>query len=281
MSYSFPAKIGLGTWRMGESDRTKSDEIKAIEHAVHIGYRVIDTAEMYANGGAETLIGQALKNLGASKRQSLTLVSKVLPSNASVSGVVRACEASLRRLGTDYLDLYLLHWRGSYPFEQTLEGFQKLKERGLIKHHGVSNFDVLDLKRWTDSEKSLGLSGDQSLATNQVYYALSARGTEFDLIPHQNQQELSLMAYSPIGGGELARHTKLTQLAKTLGISATQLALAWVIRQPNTIAIPKSVSKSRIEENMACIDLLLSPDTLAALDQLFPPPKAKTSLSVI
>ena len=281
MNFNSRTKIGLGTWRMGESAMTQSSEIEAIEHAVTIGYRLIDTAEMYANGQAETLIGKALKNLGPSARSSLTLVSKVLPSNASTHGVIKACEASLRRLGCEYLDLYLLHWKGSYTFEQTIEGFLKLKDRGLIKHHGVSNFDVSDLKKWSDTEKLMGLTPSESSTTNQVYYSLSARGIEFDLAPHLAREKISLMAYSPIDAGELMRNKGLGVLAASLNITAAQLALAWAVRHANTVAIPKSVSKSRIEENWASKDLSLSPQTLAALDNLFPPPCAKTRLAVI
>ncbi len=281
MYFNSHTKIGLGTWRMGESAITQSSEIQAIEHAVSIGYRLIDTAEMYANGQAESLIGKALKNLGPSIRPSLTLVSKVLPTNASSQGMIKACEASLRRLGCEYLDLYLLHWKSSYTFEQTIEGFLKLKDKGLIKHHGVSNFDVSDLKKWSDTEKSMGLSPSESLATNQVYYSLGARGIEFDLAPHLAREKISLMAYSPIDGGELMRHKELAVLASSLNITPAQLALAWTVRHPNTVAIPKSVSKFRIEENWASKDLSLSPQTLATLDRLFPPPRAKTSLAVI
>ena len=279
--FKFPDKIGLGTWRMGESENSKLEEINAIEEAIRVGYQVIDTAEMYANGGAEVLIGKTIKNLGYSCRDKLTLVSKVLPHNASKNGVIKACEASIKRLGCEYLDLYLLHWRGQYPFESTLEGFQNLKERGLIKHHGVSNFDVHDLKEWTAAEQSFGLQRTNGLATNQVFYALNARGVEFDLIPKLREDKVSLMAYSPLGGGDLIRHKKLQGLASTQGLSAAQLALAWVIRQENTVAIPKSVSKLRIKENWSCKDLTLSTDTLLALDQIFTPPRAKTSLSVI
>jgi len=281
MSYNFSQKIGLGTWRMGESEHSKRDEIKAIEHAVSIGYRLIDTAEMYANGNSEKLMGLALKNLGGSTRDQLTIVSKVLPSNASTTGVVKACEASLKRLGCEYLDLYLLHWKGSHSFEATLEGFQLLKQRGLIKHHGVSNFDLADIRQWTEVEKSMGIQSEGSLATNQVYYALSARGVEFDLIPFLGQTGIALMAYSPLGGGDLARHKKLHELAASLGITGAQLALAWVIRQPNIVAIPKSVSKSKIEENWLSQGIVLNADTVNALDLLFSPPKKKTSLAIL
>ena len=281
MSFEFAHKIGLGTWKMGESTRSAAEEVLAIEHALSIGYRLIDTAEMYANGEAERLIGKALQNTGRSKRGLLTLVSKVLPYNASSNGVIKACEESLRRLGCEYLDVYLLHWKGSVPFEQTLEGFQKLKARGLIKHHGVSNFDVSDLRRWTDTEKAMGLANDDCVVTNQVYYALSARGVEYDLIPTQRAINLSLMAYSPIGTGELARHKKLTALAASMGVSATQLALAWVIRQPGVVAIPKSVTKAHLQENWSCQELSLDAQTLSALDELFQPPRSKTPLAVI
>jgi len=281
MNYPFSSKIGLGTWRMGESDQSQKSELKAIEYALSIGYRLIDTAEMYAKGNAERLIGKALKNIGGNLRSSITIVSKVLPHHASKNGVITACEGSLKRLGCDYIDMYLLHWMGLYPFQETLEGLQLLKEKGLIKNHGVSNFDQAALKKWLETEKSMDLAEQNSTVTNQVYYALSARGAEFDLIPTLIERNISLMAYSPLGGGELAKHKGLQSIAKPLGLSAAQLALAWVIRQPNTVAIPKSVSISKIFDNWACTDLILSKDTLGDLDQLFAPPLAKVPLAVI
>lgn len=277
----FNSTIGLGTWKMGERASTQSAEIRAIEHAVRIGYTVIDTAEMYANGQAETLVGRALKQLGPSTRERLVMVSKVLPHNASKAGTIKACEASIKRMGCDYLDVYLLHWMGSHPFKETLEGFLELVHRGMIRHYGVSNFDVQQLSRWQESERVMGVEPSAGAVTNQVYYALSARGIEFDLKTHLSANGLSLMAYSPLGAGDLPRHKPLSALAASLGVSAAQLALAWSIRDKNTIAIPKSSTLSRIEDNLAAKDIVLSDETLNALDQIFPPPQRKSALAVL
>jgi diketogulonate reductase-like aldo/keto reductase len=278
MQFNFKSKIGLGTWQMGQNPTKFDDEVHAVEHALAVGYELIDTAEMYANGVSEKIVGQALKNFGTSKRNHLTLVSKVLPSNASKSGVIKACEASLKRMGCEYLDVYLLHWQSSSPIQETIEGFMDLEARGLIKHHGVSNFDVGQMKKWLETEKTLGASKS---VTNQVYYALNERGVEFDLIDYLDHEGISTMAYSPLGTGQLARHKDLTDLANKLALSAAQLALAWAIRKNRVIAIPKSVTPSRISENLKASEINLNHETLSALDSLFQPPRSKKSLAVI
>jgi diketogulonate reductase-like aldo/keto reductase len=279
MSFQFQSRLGLGTWLMGESARTEAAEIQAIQTAIELGYTLIDTAEMYASGHVETLIGQALKRVGASKREKLQIVSKVLPSNASTKGTIQACERSIARMGCDYLDCYLLHWQGSYAYEETLEGFIKLQERGLIRSYGISNFDAADVNDWLAAEEDIG--SHYTTVCNQVYYALNARGIEYDLIPLLKEKNIALMAYSPLGAGELMRNSKLIALTKQFELSPAQLALAWVLRQPNTIAIPKTVNSSRLQDNLSAATIELTPEMLQALDQLFPPPIKKTPLHVI
>ena len=264
---------------MGESARTEAAEIQAIQTAIELGYTLIDTAEMYASGHVETLIGQALKRVGASKREKLQIVSKVLPSNASTKGTIQACERSIARMGCDYLDCYLLHWQGSYAYEETLEGFIKLQERGLIRSYGISNFDAADVHDWLEAEQDVG--SPYATACNQVYYALNARGIEYDLIPLLKEKNITLMAYSPLGAGELMRNSKLIALAKQFDFSPAQLALAWVLRQPNTVAIPKTVNPIRLQENLSAATIKLTPEMLQALDQIFPPPTRKKPLMVI
>ena len=271
--------IGLGTWQMGERGGDARTEIQAIVHALEQGVRLIDTAEMYADGVAESITGQALKIFGNHRRHEITLVTKVLPHHASESGTVRACEESLRRLGQSYVDMYLLHWQGSHPYEQTLDGLAALRERGLIRRWGVSNFDTADLSEWLSVEAAMGLQ--DGCATNQVFYSLMARGPEFDLLPAMEKIGMPLMAYTPLGSGELARHAGLKRIAQKLGISAAQLALAWTIRSGNVVAIPKSSTPSRIDENLAAASLALPDTVLAEIDTLFPPPQRKRPLVMV
>ncbi len=272
------AAIGLGTWHMGESRSAAQAEAGAILHALERGVRLIDTAEMYADGGAERVVGQALQAYGAQRREALCIVSKVLPMHASREGTIGACEASLRRLGIDYLDLFLLHWEGGVPYERTLEGFAALKERGLIRAWGVSNFDQRELDAWCATEQRLGLDG---CAANQVYYSLLARGPEFDLLPAMAAQRMPLMAYTPLGSGELAEDEPLAGIARPLGLTAAQLALAWTVRSGGVVAIPKSSTPARIDENLAAADVVLDGDTLARIDALYPPPQRKQPLAMI
>ncbi len=275
----FQTRLGLGTWQMGESTRSESQEITAIAAAIEMGYQLIDTAEMYGSGQAETLIGEALQRVGKSVRDHLQIVSKVLPSNASTKGTMTACERSIQRMGCEYLDCYLLHWQGSYPYEATLEGLIKLQERGLIRSYGISNFDTPDVNDWLVAEQNVG--SPYQTVCNQVYYALNARGIEYDLIPLLKEKGMALMAYSPLGAGELMNDPKLIALAKEAGLTSAQVALAWVLRQPNTVAIPKTVHLERLKENLSAANLVLDDALLKALDQIFAPPIQKKPLMVI
>jgi diketogulonate reductase-like aldo/keto reductase len=275
----FPGRIGLGTWEMGNASAQRKHEIGAVKHALDVGYRLLDTAEMYADGGAERIIGSALKAFGAARRAELYIVSKVVPGNASRNGTARACEASIARMGCDYLDLYLLHWPGAHRFTETLRGFDDLLQRGLIRHFGVSNFDTEELQRWLQAQKSLGLTA--TTHCNQLYYCLEARGIEFRLLPYQRARAIPTMAYSPLGRGALARHPLLARLGRERQVSAAQIALAWCLREPDVIAIPKSVNPARIDENLAAAQLRLGPAELAQLDQAFPPPTAKQPLETL
>ena len=273
-------RMGLGTWQMGESSRTRQQEILAVEQAFDVGYRLIDTAEMYADGRSEEIVGEALRRFGAARRAEMTVVSKVLPNHSSKAGTIAACERSLSRLKCDYLDVYLLHWQGSYPFNETLDAFHCLQERGLIRAWGVSNFDAEDFAQWQRVERQHPYQ-EATVATNQVYFALSARGVEFDLLPVMQSQRIPLMAYSPLGGGKLAQHAALQKLAKGLNATASQLALAWLLTKPGVIPIPKSSNPQRIKENWAAQEIVLMADTLRTLDALFPPPKHKQRLAII
>jgi diketogulonate reductase-like aldo/keto reductase len=275
----FPGRVGLGTWKMGVARAARAEESAAVSHALAIGYRLIDTAEMYGDGGAERIIGSALNSFGRSRRQELFIVSKLLPQNASRAGTLQACEASIARMGCEYLDLYLLHWRGAHPFRDTLQSFYDLRQRGLIRHFGVSNFDLEELTLWQDTEKKLALGAGAQC--NQLYYCLETRGIEFALLPWQRQRGIQTMAYSPLGQGALASHPVLAQMGRERGLSAAQIALAWAIREPDVVAIPKSVQPRRIEENFRAADIRLSAVEFALLDQTFPAPRVKRPLETI
>ncbi|MET3394083.1 aldo/keto reductase [Variovorax atrisoli] len=272
--------LGLGTWRMGEDAKRRADEVKAVREAIALGYRLIDTAEMYGEGGAETVIGQAIgEALRANdvRRDELFIVSKVYPHNASRRGTRDACERSLKRLGLDALDLYLLHWRGSHPLRETVAAMHSLVADGRIAHWGVSNFDVDDME---ELEEATGAEGP-GCAANQVYLSLGERGPEFSLLPWQRERGIPLMAYSPIDQGALAEDDGLAELAARLGVTAAQLALAAVIARPGVVAIPKAVRSAHLKENLAAAELKLDAATLAELDRLHPPPRRKTPLAMI
>ncbi len=274
---SVPA-LGLGTWRMGERSGQKRAEVGAVRTALTLGYRLIDTAEMYGDGGAETITGEALDDVfstGELRRDAVFVVSKVLPHNASKAGTVSACERSLKRLGLDYLDLYLLHWRGQHPLRATVEAFESLRAAGRIRHWGVSNFDADDIA------ELLGVAGGSHCAANQVYYSASRRGIEFDLLPEQRKLKMPLMAYCPIDEGALARDTELAAIGKRHGATAAQVALAWLLRTEDVIAIPKAVKAEHLRENFSAASLALTADDLAAIDRAFPPPKQKTGLAIV
>jgi diketogulonate reductase-like aldo/keto reductase len=263
--------FGLGTWHMGENRRHAADEIAAVKLGVELGLTLIDTAEMYGNGAAEEIVAAAT----AGQRDGLFIVSKVLPSNASQKGVIEACERSLKRLKTDRIDLYLLHWRGSHPFAETLAGFERLQRDGKIRHHGVSNFGLDDMQQWAE------LSGGKTVATNQILYNLSRRGPEFDLIPWCRERGIPIMAYSPIEQGRILNNRTLQQVAARHAATAAQVALAWLLRQEGMIVIPKATNPAHAKENRAAAELRLTEDDLAALDRGFPPPKGRSALGML
>lgn len=265
--------LGIGTWNMGEKRQTRTNEIAALQLAVDLGMTVVDTAEMYGNGAAEELVAEAL----ADRRGEIFLVSKVMPQNATRRGTITACEASLRRLKTDRLDLYLLHWRGSVPLEETLDAFHILGRDGKLRHWGVSNFGVDDMEEIAAVEKRAG----GRVAINQVLYNLTRRGIEYDLLPWSRARGIPLMAYSPIEQGRLARHKALQAIAKRLRATPAQVALAWVLRKPGVMAIPKSGRVERVRENYAAVNMQLAPEDLAELDAAFPPPTGKIPLEMI
>jgi diketogulonate reductase-like aldo/keto reductase len=262
--------LGQGTWKMGEQRSRRADEVRALQLGLDLGMTLIDTAEMYANGTAEEITGEAI----AGRRDEVFLVSKVLPSNAGLAGTIAACERSLRRLRVETIDLYLLHWPGSHPLAETIAGFKALQETGKIRHWGVSNFDVADM------EELLEIGG-RDVATNQVLYNLTRRGIEYDLVPWQVRHRVPIMAYSPIEQGRLAHHSALSDVAVRHNATPAQIALAWVLAQPATIVIPKSGSEPHVRENRAAADLVLTPDDFAALDAAFRPPRRKSSLEMI
>jgi diketogulonate reductase-like aldo/keto reductase len=269
--------LGLGTWRMGERADRHSAEVAALRTAFDIGYRLIDTAEMYGEGGAETVVGDALSAAcrGGLARDEVLIVSKVYPHHASAEGMVRACERSLRRLQIDHIDLYLLHWRGTLALAETVDGFEVLQRRGWVRHWGVSNFDVDDLRE-------LGtVPGGSGCSVNQIYYSLSERGPEFALLPWQRLKQMPAMAYSPIDQGALADHPSLRAVAERHAATPAQVALAWVLAQPGVIAIPKAAQALHLRHNWQAASLRLDRTDMATLDRLFPPPQRKTPLAMI
>jgi diketogulonate reductase-like aldo/keto reductase len=274
-SYKLPSGaampvLGLGTWRMGESQRRRAQELDAVRYGLDIGCPMIDTAEMYGEGGAEEIVGEAIA--GRSPRPYI--VSKVYPHNATRSGTVAACERSLKRLGVERIDLYLLHWRGGARLEETFEAFHRLRAAGKIADFGVSNFDRVDMEEAARLDK--GQTG-----SNQVLYCLSRRGPEFDLLPWMRQRSIPLMAYSPLDQGGLLRQSALKKLADEVGCTPAQLALAWLLAQPGVVTIPKSASRERVKENLGALEVTLSPKILAELDRAFPPPKGKQALEML
>lgn len=271
--------LGLGTWRMGEDASRRAAEVAAVREAIALGYRLIDTAEMYGEGGAETVVGQAVAEAlraGDVRREALFIVSKVYPHNASRRGTREACERSLKRLGLDAIDLYLLHWRGNHPLRDTVAAMQSLVADGRIAHWGVSNFDTDDMEEL----EPLAGSGP-GCAANQVYLSLGERGPEFSLLPWQRERSMPLMAYSPIDQGALAGDKALGELAARLGVTAAQLALAAVIARPGVAAIPKAVRAAHLKENLAAAELRLDAATLEEIDRLHPPPRRKGPLAMI
>src|ERR1700680_2906392 len=263
--------LGQGTWHMGDDRPKRKQEIAALRLGLDLGLSLIDTAGMYARRASEELIGEAI----AGRRDEVFLVSKVLPENATARGTVSACEKILKRLGTDRLDLYLLHWRGSVPVAETLEGFAALVRAGKIRHWGVSNFDVDEtMELWS-------LSGSDEAQTNQVLYNLTRRGIEFDLLPLLQRRRIPIMAYSPIEQGRLVKNGTLRDIAERHDATPAQVALAWVLRQAGVIAIPKAANEQHVRENRAALALRLSAEDLVALDLAFPPPGGPAPMEMI
>ena len=263
--------LGQGTWRMAEDARRRDEEIAALRLGLDLGMTLIDTAEMYADGGAETLVGEAV----AGRRDDAFIVSKVLPENATRRGTVAACERSLRRLGTDRIDLYLLHWRGRPPLEDTLEAFGELVRSGKVRHWGVSNFDV------ADCEELLAYPGGERVAADQVLYNLARRGIEHDLVPWCRTRGIPVMAYSPVEQGRLLGRPELRKGAARPGATPAQVALAWVLHRPGMIAIPKAASSDHVRENRAAVRLDLDEEDFALLDRAFPPPSRPQPLEML
>lgn len=263
--------LGQGTWMMGEDARRRGEEAAALKLGIDLGLTLIDTAEMYADGGAEEVVREAV----AGRRDEVFIVSKVLPSNASRRGVETACERSLARLGTDRIDLYLLHWRGSVPLGETVEAFEALRDAGKIRHWGVSNFDIDDM---TELD---GLAAGDRVACNQVLYNLGRRGIEYDLLPWCRGRGIPVMAYSPVEQGSLGKDRRLADIARAHDATPAQVALAWVLRQDGVVAIPKAGNAEHVRQNRAALDIRLTPEDLAELDRVFPPPRQRRPLEMI
>ena len=264
------AAVGQETWRMGEDFARRAAETAALREGVALGLTVIDTAEMYDDGATEIFLGEALAGL----REQVTLVSKAYPQNAGRGRLERACEASLKRLRTDRLDLYLLHWRGSIPLAETVEGMEALVKVGKIRSWGVSNLDLADMDE-------LAAAAGEGCATDQVLYNVTRRGPEFDLLPALAARGVSVMAYSPVEQGRLPRGGALRSVADRHGVTAYQVALAWTVRAPGVCAIPKTADVTHVRENRAAADLALTPDDLREIDAAFPPPTRKTPLGML
>lgn len=263
--------LGMGTWRMGERAWNRRNEIAALRHGLDSGITLVDTAEMYGEGGAEEVIAEAIDG----RRAEVFLVSKVYPHNASKRDAIAACERSLKRLKTDYLDLYLLHWRGSVPLAETLEAFQSLRESGKILDYGVSNFDVKDM------EEAIGVPSGNVIATDQVLYNLTRRGIERDLLPWCRDRNIPIMAYSPIEQGRILHNPTLKKIARERGATPARVALAWLLHRPDVIVIPKSSRIEGVEDNRAALESRLSPEELAILDRAFPAPAKPVPLEML
>jgi diketogulonate reductase-like aldo/keto reductase len=262
--------LGMGTWQMAGERRRRAEEIAALRLGLDRGLTLIDTAEMYGEGAAEELIAEAI----AGRRDEVFLVSKVYPHNASRTGAVAACERSLKRLKTNRIDLYLLHWPGSVPIAETVAAFAALQEAGKIRHYGVSNFDAAEMAElWS-------VPGGAATATNQVLYNLSRRGIEWELLPWCRERRLPVMAYSPIEQGRLAGNAKLAAFAKRHGLTPTQAALGWLLSRDDVIVIPKTGRRERVEENLGALAHPLTKPQLAELDNLFPPPSGARPLEM-
>ena len=268
--------LGMGTWRMGENVQWRQAEVAALRCGMELGLSLIDTAEMYGEGGAEEVVAEAVGSRRSNSRRSeVFLVSKVYPHNASREGVLAACDRSLSRLKTDYLDLYLLHWPGSFPISETIAAFQALKQAGKIRDYGVSNFDVRGM------EAATKVKGGGEIATNQILYNLSRRGVELDLLPWCQQREIPVMAYSPIEQGRLLNEAALKQVAQEKGVSVAQVAIAWLLHQDNVVVIPKSSRIEHIEQNVATLEIALSAEEIEILEAACPAPRKPIPLQML
>jgi diketogulonate reductase-like aldo/keto reductase len=266
------AALGQGTWHMGEGERPPAQEATALRLGIELGMTLIDTAEMYADGRSEQVVADAVEGL----RDQVFIVSKVYPHNATRRGTAAACERSLKRLRTDWIDLYLLHWRGSAPFDETVGEFEKLRAAGKIRHWGVSNLDVSEM------EAVLAAPGGAACAANQVLYNPEHRGIEFDLVPWCAAHRMPVMAYSPVGqAGRLLRAPALRGVAARHGVTAAQVAIAWSLRHPGTISIPKAADEAHVRQNAAAASLALTEADLAEIDAAYPPPRRKQSLGML
>lgn len=262
--------LGLGTWHMAERAASRPQEVAALRAGIEQGLTVIDTAEMYASGGAETVVAEAI----AGQRDKVFIVSKVLPGNASLKGTIAACDRSLQRLGTGMIDLYLLHWQGGTPLAETVRAFEQLKRDGKIRHWGVSNFDIDDM------EDLWRVTDGGNCAVNQVQFNLESRGVEWDLLPWQQKRGVPLMAYCPLGGGDLVDHPALQPLARKHGVTPAAIALAFLLAKPGVQPIPKTARAERVSELRQALTVELDGDDLAQIDRAFPPPRRKQSLAI-
>jgi diketogulonate reductase-like aldo/keto reductase len=286
-------RLGQGTWTMGEKSKSHADEVAALRLGIDLGMTLIDTAEMYGEGGAEKVVADAIEG----QRDRVFVVTKVYPHNASRTELPKACERSLKRLRIEVIDLYLLHWRGSVPLAETVETFEQLRSAGKIRRWGVSNFDLKDMEElsaiWTDSSRGELASPCANCAANQVLYNLENREIEFDLLPWSQKNKIPIMAYSPVGHGRgLLENATLKKIAKRHdatchaeasreGWTPAQIALAWVLRQPGVIAIPKASSKTHVRENAGSLEIKLTKEDLAEIDREFPPPRSKEPLPML
>jgi diketogulonate reductase-like aldo/keto reductase len=264
-------RLGMGTWYLGEDPDGRDIQLSALRTGIEIGLTLIDTAEMYGDGAAEELVGKAV----AGRRDDVFLVSKVLPHHATREGTAKACQDSLRRLGTDHLDMYLLHWRGPVPLAEVVEAMEALVHAGLIACWGVSNFDAPDI------EELVAVPGGDHVQTDQVLYNLARRGPEYDLVPMCRELGMPLMAYSPVDHGRLLEQPGVRRMAADKGVTPAQLAIAWVLRLPDVFAVAKASTRAHVIENRAAMEIGFSQDELDQLDRIFPPPMAKVPLEVL
>ena len=264
-------RLGMGTWHMGEGAATRAAEVAALRAGLDLGVRLVDTAEMYGEGGAEEVVGEAIRG----RREGVFVVTKFYPHHAARKDLLAACERSRRRLGIDTIDCYLLHWRGPVPLAETVDTLNQLVAQRRIASWGVSNFDTADM------EELVALPGGGEARANQVLYNLARRGPEFDLLPWCAGRGIDVMAYSPLDEGPLARHPAVAAAAKGLGVTAAQVAIAWTLRRADVASIPKAANEAHVADNASAASLRLDPGVLAALDRAFPPPRRKTPLAMI